>query len=155
MQEQDVSYEKQISNLRAIRLNSRNKFRSINEKVARVLDSLKDDIHVDLPIISFKDLSTFEKGIWYKVDEEISLRLEDSSDDRLKFNAILKPGSKFALKKHDSILKILVNEGRLIDLLSNLTYVKGDEVIYLEYEPHEHASDIYSEYTIYFHPPVK
>lgn len=154
MREQDVNYKNKISELRDLRLKDRERFHLASSKLTKLLDSLKEDhINSDLPIISFSDLTNFEIGIWLNVDNEISLRLEESSGDRLKFSAILKPGSKFALKKHDSMQKILVNEGRLIDLYNNSMYVQGDEVIYLEYEPHEHASDIYSEYTIYFHSP--
>jgi hypothetical protein len=148
-------YNTKIEELRSIRLKDRERFHSVSLRLTKVLDSMKDNSHIDLPIISFKDLSNFEKGIWFKVDNEISLRLEDSSSDKLKFNVILRAGAKFALKKHDSMQKILINEGKLIDLHNNSTYMKGDEVIYLEYEPHEHASDIYSEYTIYFHSPSK
>lgn len=155
---QDEVYKMKVEELREIRLRERLRFKVASDKMGHLLDSFKDNgelLHTNLPTISFHDMKEMEKNLWYNIDEDISIRLGDSSDDGLKFSVILKAGAKFALKRHDSMQYIVVNEGKLLDLNNNTSYIKGDEVIYLAYEPHEHASDTYSEYVIYFHPPTE
>lgn len=153
---EDLNYKITVDNLRSIRLKDRERFHLACSKMTNLLDNLRSNPLIgkeEVPLISFEDLKTFENGIWFDIDNEAFLRLEESTKDKMKFSVVLKAGAKFALKRHDSMQSILINEGRLIDLNNNTTYVEGDEVIYLAYEPHEHASDIYSKYTIYFHQP--
>lgn len=155
---QEEVYKTKVNELRLIRIQERLRFKEASEKMSHLLNSFKDNgdvLHTDLPTISFNDMKEMEKNLWYNIDEDISIRLGDSSEEGLKFSVILKAGAKFALKKHDSMQYIVVNEGKLLDLNNNTSYIKGDEVIYLAYEPHEHASDTYSEYVIHFHPPTE
>lgn len=152
---QEEAYNEKIKELRSIRFNERLRFKSASDKMQELISSFKDKGLPDpeLPTISFNDMKGLERNLWYNIDDDISMRLWDIKEEGLKFSVILKAGAKFALKRHDSMQYIVVNEGNLLDLNSSKTYIKGDEVIYLAYEPHEHASDTYSEYIIYFHPP--
>lgn len=155
---QEEVYKNKINELRLIRIQERLRFITASEKMTKLLNSFKDTGEVlpaNLPTISFNDMKEMEKNLWYNIDEDISIRLRDSSEEGLKFSVILKAGAKFALKRHDSMQYIVVNEGKLLDLNNNTSYLKGDEVIYLAYEPHEHASDTYSEYVIHFHPSTE
>lgn len=152
----DLNYKQTVEYLRNIRLENRERFFRASSKMTTLLDNLKGNPFSrkgDMPLITYDDLKSFEKGLWFDIDNEAFLRLEEEDEDKMKFSVVLKAGAKFALKRHDSMQSVLINEGRLIDLHNNTTYVQGDEIIYLEYEPHEHASDIYSKYTIYFHTP--
>lgn len=154
----DLNYTQSIEYLRGIRLQNRERFHKASSRMGKLLDNLKGNPFSkkeDMPLITFDDLKSFEKGLWFDIDNEAFLRLEESDEDIMRFSVVLKAGAKFALKRHDSMQSILINEGRLIDLNNNTTYNEGEEVIYLEYEPHEHASDIYSKYTIHFHNPKR
>lgn len=155
---QDEQYKKAVIDLREIRLQNRLRFHNASSNMANLLNSIKDNPFQDRenPVtIDYFDLKNCEPGVWLNVDENASFRLVEANEDNLKFSAVLKAGGKFALTRHNSMHSISINQGRLIDLVSNKIYDEGSQVIYLEYEPHEHASDIYSEYTIYFHNPKK
>lgn len=97
-------------------------------------------------------MRSFAIGEWIQLNDKVKIkRLRDLPNDTVVFRTIMKEGGEFGWHLHsDCDEYVFVIEGKIVDLMTNETFVEDDLMFFAKKTPHIPIALKYTELIVLF-----